>query len=207
MNAKTWLIALAALVLGAAGAVAITQGGQEDAGVAATPTQTTETEPPRDQQKQEKQNKNKEKTADGDEPAEQEVEVTVDAYVEAMEQGATDALCSIQTEALAAEACAQAAEGFDWTAWASQVNLDDLQVDVTGGTTSPWTASGRVSGGSMASRPRAGAAAAWSSRLRSAFSCPRDSPFNKRYVRPLELAWTCPTSVRRYLPVTPTAVT
>jgi hypothetical protein len=43
MNAKTWLIALSALVLGAAGAVAITQGGQEDTGLAATPTQSTRT--------------------------------------------------------------------------------------------------------------------------------------------------------------------
>jgi len=36
---------------------------------------------------------------------------------------------------------------------------------------------------------------------------PRRWSFNKRYVRALELAWTCPTSARRYLPVTPTAVT
>ena len=145
MNGKTWLIALAALVLGAAGAVAITRAAQEDVGTAVAPGQTAQTQSTPDQQ-QEQQKKNKEKAADADEPAEQEVKVTVDAYVEAMEQGDTDALCAIQTEALAAQACAQAAEGSDWAelwaAWASQIDLEQLKVDVNGGQASVSVAGG-----------------------------------------------------------------
>jgi len=97
----------------AAGAVAITQGAQEDTRTAAAPAQTTQTESSTDQRQEQKKKKKKkkkdeEKAADPDERAEQEVKVTVDAYVEAIEQGDTDALCAIQTEALAAQACSQA---------------------------------------------------------------------------------------------------
>ena len=142
MNGKTWLIALAALVLGAAGAVAITRAAQEDVGTAVAPGQTAQTQSTPDQQQEQQKKKNEEKAADADEPAEQEVKVTVDAYVEAMEQGDTDALCAIQTEALAAQACAQAAEGSDWAAWASQIDLEQLKVDVNGGQASVSVAGG-----------------------------------------------------------------
>jgi hypothetical protein len=101
------------------------------------------------------------------------VEVTVDVYVEAMEQGDTDALCSIQTEALHAP--------------------ERGRRRPSGGGNLP--SGGNVAGGGSVEL-----------RLRSAFGCPRDSPFNKRYVRALKLVWTCPTSVRRSLPVIPTAV-
>jgi hypothetical protein len=146
MNGKAWLIALAALVLGAAGAVAITRGAQEDTGTAAAPGQATQTESTPDQQQEQQKKKKKQKAAEADEPAEQEVKVTVDGYIEAVEQGDTDALCAIQTEALAAQACAQAAEGSDWAelraAWASQIDLEQLKVDVNGGQASVSVAGG-----------------------------------------------------------------
>jgi hypothetical protein len=77
------------------------------------------------------------------------VEQTVNAYVEALEQGDTEALCSIQAESFTvevtasgvsgeeiAEACAEAASQFDWAepwaAWASQIDLEDIGIDILG---------------------------------------------------------------------------
>ena len=147
MNRKSWLIALVALVLGAGAAVAITQGMREDSTVAAAPTAPSDTT---EKQEEPAKKKKKSKKDNEEQPAEQEVEQTVTAYVEALEQGDTEALCEIQTEALTvevtasggsgeeiAEACVDAAEQFDWAelwaAWASQIDLDDVQVDINGG--------------------------------------------------------------------------
>ena len=78
--------------------------------------------------------------------------IDLDAYFERIgyhdpRPGPTlDALCAIQTEALAAQACAQAAEGSDWAelwaAWASQIDLEQLKVDVNGGQASVSVAGG-----------------------------------------------------------------
>ena len=147
MNKKSWLIALVALVLGGGAAVAITQFVQEDSTVVAAPTAPTHTteKPEESTTKKKKSTKDEEK-----QPAEQDVEQTVNAYVEALEQGDTEALCDIQTEALTVkvtasgasgdeitEACAEAAEQLDWAelwaAWASEIDLDHVHVDINGG--------------------------------------------------------------------------
>jgi len=147
MNRKSWLIALIALVLGAGAAVAIMQGLQDDSTVAAPPTDSTETEKSSDEGS--KDSGGEKKDAEDQKAAEQEVEQTVNAYVEALEQGDTEALCNIQAEALTvkvtasgvsgeeiAEACAEAASQFEWAqlyaAWASQINLADIEVEVHG---------------------------------------------------------------------------
>ncbi|HYJ22325.1 MAG TPA: hypothetical protein VEW07_09920 [Solirubrobacterales bacterium] len=150
MNKTSWLIALVALVLGAGAAVAITQGLQEDSTVAAPPTQSTETEKAGGSGDEGSKDSGEEKKdADDQKAAEQQVEQTVNAYVEALEQGDTEALCNIQAESFTvkvtasgvsgeeiAEACAEAASEFDWAelwaAWASQVGLEDVEVDIHG---------------------------------------------------------------------------
>jgi hypothetical protein len=153
MNRKSWLVVLVALLLGAGGAVAITQGMQEDAPVAATPAETTETEKSKGSSQKtstDSAQEDDEKDA-GDEAksAEQQVEHTVNTYVEALAQGDTEALCEITAESLTvkvtasgvsgeeiAEACAEAASQFDWAelwaGWASQIDLDDVQVTIDG---------------------------------------------------------------------------
>jgi hypothetical protein len=150
MNKKSWLIGLVALVLGAGAAVAITQGLQEDSTVAAPPAESTETDKSGDSGDEgSKDSGGEKKDADDQKAAEQDVEQTVNAYVEALEQGETEALCNIQAESFSvnvtasgvsgdeiAEACAEAASQFDWAelwaAWASQINLNDVEVDVHG---------------------------------------------------------------------------
>lgn len=150
MNRKGWLVALVALLLGVGAAVAVTQGLQDDPTVAAPPTESTETEKSGDSGGEgSKDSGAEEKDADDQKAAEQQVEQTVNAYVEALEQGDTEALCNIQAEAFTlkvtasgvsgeeiAEACAEAASQFDWAelwaAWASQLNLEDIQVDIHG---------------------------------------------------------------------------
>jgi ketosteroid isomerase-like protein len=149
MNKKSWLIALVALVLGAGAAVAITRGKQEDATVGAPPTDTTDSEKSKDSAKQESNASGDEADKNGQKAAEEQVEQTVNTYVEALEEGDTEALCNIQAESLTvnvtasgvsgeeiAAACAEAASQFDWAelwaAWASQIDLDDVQVDIDG---------------------------------------------------------------------------
>jgi hypothetical protein len=150
MNKTSWLIALVALVLGAGAAVAITQGLQEDSTVAAPPKESTETEKAGGSADEGSKDSGEEKKdADDQKAAEQQVEQTVNAYVEALEQGDTEALCNIQAESFTvkvtasgvsgeeiAEACAEAASQFDWAelwaAWASQVGLEDVEVDIHG---------------------------------------------------------------------------
>ena len=152
MNKKSWLLALVALVLGAAVAVAITQSGQDDTKAAAPSTETTDTEKSSDSKENGSKgssDEEEEKAADEEEATEQQVEQTVNTYVEALEQGDTEAACNIQTESLTvdvtasgvsgeqiAEACAEAASQFDWAElwadWASQIDLDDVQVKIDG---------------------------------------------------------------------------
>lgn len=149
MNRKSWLFALVALVLGACAAVAVTQGLQDDSTVAAPPTESTETEQSGDSSDEGSKDSNEEKDADDQKAAEQQVEQTVNAYVEALEQGDTEALCNIQAESFTAmvtasgvsgeeiaEACAEAASQFDWAelwaAWASQIDLEDIEIDIHG---------------------------------------------------------------------------
>jgi hypothetical protein len=150
MNKTSWLIALVALVLGAGAAVAITKGLQEDSTVAAPPTESTETEKAGGSGDEGSKDSGEEKKEPDDQKAaEQQVEQTVNAYVEALEQGDTEALCNIQAESFTvkvtasgvsgeeiAEACAEAASQFDWAelwvAWASQVDLEDVEVDING---------------------------------------------------------------------------
>jgi hypothetical protein len=150
MDGKSWLIALVALVLGVCAAVAVTQGLQDDSTVAAPPTESTETEKSGDSGGEgSKDSGDEKKDAEDQEAAEQQVEQTVNAYVEALEQGDTEALCNIQAEAFTlkvmasgvsgeeiAEACAEATSQFDWAelwaAWAGQIDLEDIQVDIHG---------------------------------------------------------------------------
>jgi hypothetical protein len=149
MNRKSWLIALVALVLGACAAVAVTQGLQDDSTVAAPPTESTETEKSGESGDEGSKDSNEEKDADDQKAAEQQVEQTVNAYVEALEQGDTEALCNIQAESFTvkvtasgvsgeeiAEACAEATSQFDWAelwaAWASQIDLEDIEIAVHG---------------------------------------------------------------------------
>jgi ketosteroid isomerase-like protein len=150
MTRKSWLIALVALVLGAGAAVAVTQGLQNDSTVAAPPTESSETEKSGDSHDEGSKDPGEEKDGDGQKAAEQQVEQTVNAYVDALAQGDTEAICDIQAEAFnvkvaasgvsgeeIAEACAKAASQFDWAelwaAWARQMDLEDVEIDVNGG--------------------------------------------------------------------------
>ena len=125
-------------------------GLQDDSTVAAPPTESAETEKSGDSGDEGSKDSNEEKKdADDQKAAEQQVEQTVNAYVEALEQGDTEALCSIQAESFTvevtasgvsgeeiAEACAEAASQFDWAepwaAWASQIDLEDIEIDIHG---------------------------------------------------------------------------
>jgi hypothetical protein len=125
-------------------------GLQDDSTVAAPPTESAETEKSGDSGDEGSEDSNEEKKdADDQKAAEQQAEQTINAYVEALEQGDTEALCSIQAESFTvevtasgvsgeeiAEACAEAASQFDWAepwaAWASQIDLEDIGIDILG---------------------------------------------------------------------------
>jgi hypothetical protein len=150
MSTKSWLIALVALVLGAGAAVTVTQGLQNDSTVAAPPTESSETEKSGGSRDEGSKDPGEEKKdAEDERAAEQQVEQTVNAYVEALVQGDTEAICDIQAETFnlkvaasgvsgeaIAEACAEAASHADWSelwaAWARQIDVEDVQIDIDG---------------------------------------------------------------------------